>query len=517
MLNTIVLSAAAGLMTLLAGPALLSRTDHGPKVANAYASFVFKALSRPAITVGKHGDLMLRQLSYDEIFDSETMTTDGVERKVTRTAENVHRFSSTPLAFVEEVWGVTFDLRDVLIGRLEHEHRDDGEMTRTYSEFDDSGRPIRLERFWRGFFELDERPALSMNLNQSVRPIIDGSEKAHWHEQMDEAVRRMFVDREQSLGFLKLLLPGVGLGIGLVLGYYLLGPGQMPGGGGNVTDTISVGAIIPLSFESVREQLTDVYSRVLEHLTNAGEKVSALPWRTIGIAVGALSALVLAGLGALTLGVATSIIASAGFIIGFSVLPVLVLVFGAIGRGASIGELIIMSGLMGLGDPVLDLTEDDKYRFEEADELGLVDPPQVKLAKTLIGLSCEVSPKAFGSAGYDAADVEETRDSVATDGGADLSSCLPRNYEPTEQMTKAGHSAFVPADANASKTYVRADKWLARFRDAATGDRLDVAEAEAKKEYAAGDPQLSDGQLMRYTMALAIAGFGFWVVIAFAF
>ena len=76
---------------------------------------------------------------------------------------------------------------------------------------------------------------------------------------------------------------------------------------------------------------------------------------------------------------------------------------------------------------------------------------------------------------------------------------------------------FVPKDPDPGTTFVRTDKWLARFKDAATGDTVDTAMQEAIKEFAAGDPELSDGWLMKLSAILFGAGFGFWVVVSLVF
>lgn len=507
MLNTVLLGLCFGLAGLFVLPAALRSTKWGAKVGNAYAGFVAWALRRPAITVGKHTDLTLRQLETDDVFDTEVIDTGGVERKVSR-AGNVHRLGSTPLAFVDEVYGVTFDLRDVLVAAREHRLREDGQIIQTYEEYAE-GKLKRMEHYFRAFFEFDDRPALSLDLDQSVRPVVDGSEKAHWHERMDEAVRRMFLDRKDGMSTLKLLLPGLGFGAGLLLGYYLLGPGQMPGSSGSTP--IDVG-LLGLTFST--SSIRDWFARARERASEAGSGRSPpdIPWRAIGKLLLALAVLGVIVAAAVTLGVVWTAVALGSLLAGAALIPLCIALFGALGKGAALGELLLSGAFMGFREPTLDLRKDDRYEIVEAEDVDLDDPPRHKFAKTLVRFSCDVDAEAFGHAGYDASDVEDVRDRAVADGDYDPSECLPRGYEPTGKIERGTHQAYVPSDADPSSTFVRSDAWLSRFKDAATGSTLDVAEKEARKQYAAGDADITDGRLMLYSILTAAVGFGFWVV-----
>ena len=494
MLSTVVLGAVLGLVAPLILPMLLKPTSMSSGVGNAYAAFVMKALKRPALGVGKHGDVELRQLSFDQVYDQEVVEVDGVEKKITRSAKNVHRFGKTPFTFFDEVFGVTFDLRDVHIGQLERQHRDDGEMVYAHEEYDENGEPLLFEQYVRGFFELDGRRGLNLDLDESVRPIVDGSERASWWNHMYEAVKRMYVHRQEDTSLLRMLIPFIIGGAAFALGYYVLGPGQMPGSPTGGADPIPVGASLLLSVPALR--------------------VPA--WaRKAAIVVTGVAAL---GVLAVALGPVTFAIAAAAFVAGAAVLPLLTTVLGAVGYGVGLADLLLWAGLQAYEEPVVDLTEDDQYRFVEADEVGVENPPKVRLSKTLVGLSCAVSPEAFGRAGYDGSDlVDYLPDSeFLADGGQNA---VPRGYTITDGIQNGGLRGFMPDkdSLEPSATYVRTDNWLSRFKSSATGDALDVAETEATNEFADGDSGLSDGQIMKYSAISAVAGLGFWVVVAVAF
>jgi len=495
MLTTVLLAVCIGLVAPLLAPMLLKHTRWSTSVGNRYAEFVAKVLGRPGIGVDKQGDLNLRQLGTDAVYDKETITVDGQEKKITRLASNVHRLGRTPFAFVDEYLGVTFDLRDVAVGAKEREYRSDGTMVSTFSLIKDTGNGaelIRRDHFVRGFIELGKkREGLSLSLDESVRPIVDGGEKAHWWEHMWEAVKRMF--EQEDVPLLKMLIPFGVLGASLFLGYYLLGPGKMPGGSTS-SDPIDVGMLLLLSAPSV-----------------SIDRHTALQF------LGVVATAVVAG-GAFVLAPATTIAVGIGVGIGATVLPVLALLAGRLGKGENLADLFLWAGLQAFREPTLDLTKDGRYRFEEASELDLENPPKKMLAKTLVAFACDRTPEAFGRAGHTAADVVDYQrtDAMKGDGGQ-AADDLPRGYSPADALSRAGHQAFVPDDTDPDTTYVRTDKALGRFANAATGDSIDVAEMEARKEFADGAPEVTDGQIMKYSGIAAAAGFGFWVVVALVF
>lgn len=501
MLNLLILAAVFGFVAFLVAPLALAKTKYGSRLGNSWISFALMAIKRPGIGVTKNGELLLRQLSPDDVYNQETTDIGGVEKKIIRTAQNVHRFGKTPLAFFDAQFGITFDLKDLLLGRLAYRHADNGDMVVTDEAFAD-GELVSRQHYVRAFFEVQGREALDMNLDTSIRPIIDGAEDASMWERMYEAVRRMFIEHQEGLGFWKMMVPVASLGIGFGLGYYIFGPGSMPGSPtGGSSNPVSVGALMLLGLTDPRDLLD--------------EHSGAVTWAK-RIAAGLVGVAVLAG-GLLVFGPAVFAILAGAFIAGFAVYPVLTLILGAVGfGGAKLADLIMMAGFWGFTEPVVDQTEDDQYRVVEAEDIGLENIPKAKFCRTLVGFSCEVTPESFGHAGYSASDVEDFRpsDQLAADGGNEA---LPRDTIPTDGLVNANHLGFMAADPDPSTTFVRTDNWLGRFKDAATGDTIDTAMQEAVKKYAAGDPEISDGFMLKLSAGLGLIGFGFWVVVALAF
>lgn len=309
----------------------------------------------------------------------------------------------------------------------------------------------------------------------------------------------MYIGYQEDLSFWKLLVPVTAGLLAFATGYYVLGPGQMPGGSsGGGGSPISVGTLLLLSTTDPKELLSRVREKIEKrHVVQAGAMLAVK-----AVVVGSIS----------VFGVGTSLILFGAFLGGAALLPLLTLILGAVGKGENLAELLMMIGLMGFDDPMFDLGADDQYRVVEAEAVGLEGTPRTKFAKSLVGFTCDVSPEAFGHAGHSAADLEDYRPvQLVADGGA---ASLPRGYVPTEGMTNANHQGFMPADPSPSTTFVRSDTWLGRFRDSATGAAIAVAEQEATKKFAAGDAEISDNRLMKLSAVAAALGIGFWVVIA---
>jgi hypothetical protein len=509
MISAIVFGLVAGIILSLFLPTLLARTRLASWAGNAWFAFAAKAMKRPAVSVGNRGSPSLRQLSFDSTYEQETVEVGEVEKKITRTAGAVHRVGATPFAFFDERFGVIFDLRDLLVGRLEHELREDGEIVKTHTEFGEDGEPTLTEHYWRGFLEIEERPGLDLDVESSVRPITDGSEEADWWSHVYEAVRRMYILRQEEVSVLKMIIPFAVGGAALFVGYYVFGPGPMPGTGGGTSapDAVSVGWLI----------LTGAGGGALGKARRILAAVKEqMPWVAIAKTIGLTAAIALAGLLSVAAGPFNAVLFWGSLLIGFGILPLITLIMGAAGYGGPLAELFLWGGIQAFDEPILNLTSDDRYRFVEADALGLEDHPRVRIAKSWIGLSCDVNPDAFGRAGYAASDVADYQPpkEFTPDGG---SSVIPRGYTPAEGMRKAGKDAFVPRSLSPDTTYVRLDAWLRRFKDAATGHGVDTADREATKDFAAGDPKWSDEKIMSMSVKAAIAGLGFWGVVALVF
>lgn len=311
---------------------------------------------------------------------------------------------------------------------------------------------------------------------------------------MYEAVKRMYIHRQEDTSIMRMLIPFIVGGAAFLGGYYVLGPGQMPGSPTGGADPIPVGAALGLTLPAVN-----------------------VPAWARKVVIALAGTAVLAGL-AVAFGPVTFAIGAVAFLVGAAVLPLLTTVLGALGYGVGLADLILWAGLQAFDEPVVDLTEDNQYRLVEADDIDLENPPKVRLSKTLVGLSCAVSADAFGRAGYTGSDlVDYLPDSeFLADGGQNA---VPRGYTITDGIQNGGLRGFMPNkdEIASSVTYVRTDNWLSRFKNAATGDTLDVAETEATNEFADGDSGLSDGQIMKYSALSAAVGLGFWVVVAVAF
>lgn len=551
MIQLIVGGLLVGLVGLLAAAPLSKLTKHGPKIGNIYAAIAMQTLQRPAISISPNTDFSLRRRSFDDQYVSETISAGDSVKRITKIPNSVHRWGKRPFAFVDELYGDTFDLRDVLVGRREHEHKKDGGMVYQDYKYDNEGRLVGLSTYVRAFIELERRQPLSMELEESIHPITDGAEDADAWKRTYEAVKRMFLPYQDSTGLLKLALPMIALLGGFLAGFYLFGPAQLPGETGT---TVSVGAHLllllglrdpgddddrdgrdddaePTRREQAAARLQSLASRVAgKTQTSGGDAAARLragasqtwEWlqsvrrvRWLQLAIGLVLAAVLG------VGLLISVTGTLVFVVSLAATVLLLPLLSATAISAlpgvisePIAEAWMTLGLKAFDDPIVRQTATDGYRIDEADELGPAfdgTGDRYRFCKSWVGFTCDVEPEAFGNAAVKGSKLGEYRSTnVVTDGG----DVLPDDVEPTEKISNADHLGLVPSfeamdDQRRRATFVRTDRWLARFKNAATGKMAERAQKEATKEFAGGEPPFTDRQIMLYSLGTLVGGLAF--------
>jgi hypothetical protein len=484
-----------GLTVLVLGPPLLQPTRFGMWLANAYAAIAMQTLGRPSISVGANTDLSLRKRSFDDTYDAETLTIGGEEKKITMTSGTTLRWGNRSFTFVEEKFGSTFDLRDVAFGRAFMELVRDGSFA--YDEYlrDDDGKIIGVRGYVRAFLEPAEGP-YKMDLGESVRPMIDGNEDATAWNRVYEGVRRMFIPYQDAMPVMKLALPGVMLFAGVMGGYYLFGPGQLPGGTATRTVGVGAGSVLPwLSWggsdgdDSSHAALD--WFREWRGVLGAGLMVAggllfafqAAPATTAIVVVGVAGTVVASALGSASV---------------ISLLPARL--------SEPFAEAWMTVGLKGVDDPIITQDDNNCIRVDDGDD----DGPRYRLCKSFVGFDLDVSPAAFGRAGATGKELAKFEAAMTDGGEADL----PADLVATKQITNADHTGLVPnvdpmADSwseRRQKTFVRTDRWLSRFTDAATGKICERAQQEATKEFADGKPEISDRRLIMLSIGAGVGG-----------
>jgi len=508
-----------GLVVLLAAPPLLKSSERGTTIGNIYAAVAMQTLGSPAISVSSNTKLRLKRRYFDEQYDSEKVTAGDVARRITKTPGSIGRWGRRAFTFVDEKYGSTFSLRDVLVGYREHELRKDGQMVYQDYHYDDQGRLTGLSTYVRAFFEFAGRRALSMDLSESIHPITDGAEDATAWDRVHEGVKRMFLPYQQSTGVLKLALPMLAVIGGFLAGFYFFGPGQLPGEGGS--QPIGVGATLLLlaagggdpaeeTKDAADEEDVEQQPSQIERCVGWIQSVDTKVWIALGICVFVVAtvvpALMIAPAATIAFIVAlgaTILLLPLGSATVISALP------GALAEPIAEGWMTI--GLKGFRDPVIQETESGEYQISECETLpGVGASPRYRFCKAWVGFTCDVSPESFGEGAIRGVDMSHFRTEAVTDGGE---TSLPSALEPTEALVNGGHEGVVPSfeamnAERGSHVFVRTDRWLSRFAEASTGRMTERAQREATKEFAGGEAPFSDRQIMIFGIVGLAVGLG---------
>jgi len=242
-----------------------------------------------------------------------------------------------------------------------------------------------------------------------------------------------------------------------------------------------------------------------ERLIQRVRAVESRTWKQLGLSV-AIAAAVVTPLVIFQLAFVVFVAAAVGVIVLLPLMSSTLLSVLPATLAESIAETWMTLGLKAFDDPIIRQTETSEFGINEATTLQpeFRDTGQrYRFCKSYVGFTCDVTPDTFGPAGVHGTKIGEYRPTdVITDGG-DLA---PDGYEPTSKISNGGHNGFVPTfeavdSYRRQATFVRSDRWLARFRDAATGKMAERAQQEATKEFAGGEPPFSDRQIMLFSLA----------------
>jgi len=536
----------AGIVLLILLPPLARQTETIPgaeRIGNAYATVSMMTLGSPSISVSPNLDFTLRKRAYSQQYSSEFVKKSGKVLRLTQIPNTVHRWGSKPFTFVDEKYGNTFDLRDVVFGRVEHEHRKDGEMT--YSEhLYENGELVDAMTFVRAFLDVGSgTQVVDMDLKQSINPITDGSEDAQAWARLREAVRRMFLEQGKAMGLMRIIWLTMSPVAGMMAAFYLFGPGSLPGAAGGTT--VGVGAslfgLIGIGDDDDSDDDADDDDDQPGRARRFGSWVSrsarlgglailgALGWlwetlRSVDRVTYQRAALIALLLASIALGF---IVSALGMIVFLIALAGIVFVI-ALGSGVvlpafpatisePVAELWMQIGLMAFDKPTIH-QDHGQITVVEADDVEADDDHEYRFCKHWVQFALEVDPDAFGRAGCDAGELEDYRtlDTVAY-GGVEVASKLPSGWEATNKIANADHRGLVPKRSTAEDrirtTWVRTDRWLGRFADSATGTICERAQEEATKEFAGSERPISDMQLVKYSLGLVLGGLIFGFVI----
>jgi len=512
MIDLILFGSVAGLVGLFAAPMIaksLGAGSVGARVGNIYATVAMQTLGQPGISVSPNTDLSLRKRLFDADYAEEKIDSSGKTKRITKTTDTVHRWGSRPFTFIDERWGSTFDLRDVLFGTVEHQRRLDGDMVKTQMRRQGE-KIISLDTYVRAVLDLGGKPrSLSMDLDESIRPITDGAEDADAWERVYEGVKRMFLPKQKGIPLLKMLMPMLAVVGGLFAGFYLFGPGALPGSSGGGT-SIGVGASLPFFSRGDSSDDDEEKESTLKSIWDRLKEVETTTWKLVGSSLLFIPVLLIGPLvspiGTLVFvisALSVALLIPIGSVLVGPILPL------TLSEPAATGWMIL--ALKAFDDPIIYQTQ-KTYDIVEADDIGAFDDDGTRhrFCKSWVGFSCDLDPEMFGPAGVNSTEIREYRTAIA-DGGDSVGP----DYVPTTEISNAGHKGFLPASGSIEHhhTYVRTDRWLSRFNNASTGTMTEKAQKKATKDFAAGEPGLSDKQIMIVSTIAFVLSLGFSAVI----
>jgi hypothetical protein len=243
-------------------------------------------------------------------------------------------------------------------------------------------------------------------------------------------------------------------------------------------------------------------------LAQLRERVAAVPtvrWHQFGAGVVSVAALG----GGLSVAPVQTVAVAAGLVASVVGLPLVSSAILSAVPGTSVaesaGEAWLTLGFKATSDPIIHQDETGRVSIRDGDG----DGPRYRFCKTFVGFDVERDTDTYGEAAIKGKRLGEYRSDVAADGGVGV---LPDGHEPTDIVTNGGHLGFLPTFSHersenlSSATFVRTDRWLARWRSVATGDRSERAHQEAIKEFADGSPEFSDRQIIMMSLGGAVGG-----------
>jgi hypothetical protein len=502
MLTQLSLGVLLGLLGLLLAPPLSKPTRFATWIGNTCGSVAMQSLDRPAISWSTTATPTLRKRAFDSEANHEYIVIDGDRKPLRSVRETTLRWGKRPFTFVDERIGVTFDLRDVAFGRAYVEHKRDSDFSfaayQTERDEDGGDRVVGVNTYVRAFVEAASGP-YPMDLAASVRPMVDGGEDAGAYDRVWEGTKRMFLPYQKSTGILKLALPLIAFGAALFGGYYLFGPGRLPGSPVR-TVGVGAGAVLPWAISGAdgpgRRQRLAAWLR---------------DWWAVLLAGGVVVAVVAVGLRFAPAATVAVLGGALAVIVGVPLGSAVVISAAPASIAEPVAEGWAILAFTAFADPVVEQLNDRGMRIREGEDSG----PRYRFCKTYVGFDLDASPEAFGRAGETGKALEgsQYRGDARADGGEGI---IPEDCVPTHKVTSGGHRGLIPTFDAADKrdrarrqsTFVRTDRWLARFAGVATGERVKHAQQAATKEFADGSPDFSDRQIMLLSLGAALAGIG---------
>lgn len=497
-----------GLVLFLALPAVPLLTGQFKRFAHFHIWLATSLISRMAIVVTEHGDLLMKSMEFDDL-GVEKISFNDDDKSFEDPAGALHHFFGIKFALADEKHGVLFDPRHAALGARKHEVTERGE--KDYRATQDEYNTYNVHEWKRGVFEFAKNAHELVSLGH-MRQLIDGGERAEFPQRTEsfyEISREPYKSSASTVRVMMILL-ALMAPFGMV--WFVWNQTTGSAGGSTVGYDIAYAALLAIpSLATLGDVLEDVDWQ--RGLTAAGVLLTLpLIFLVLVIVAGPITAVTT--FGALTL--------------GFWTIPLLTFplrVTSSVGPG--LGKQLFKTGLKGFNRPVFKWTP-RKYTLVEGDDLDVDEQQDVTwygLLGNIIGFTYEPSAESWGPAVEPHDELENRKEHTAdgqtalADGSGNSSGVaetnLPSKYVRAPGMRRASvYAAFLPKQLRRRKLYVHSGIAWGEFSDSATGEKSMNRLTQAKEVHG-GDSSMSDKTLIYATVGCGL--FSFISGIAFFF
>lgn len=518
--------------------------DRGQRVSEFAVGLGLKSVWKPVLTFTTSDELTLKRRSYDEKHDSEYLSfggmLSGIKRVIYDPQDRLHSFYGTPFGFVDELFGIVVDPRDVVVGEYLRRNQANGQYTHRVE------RNNSLSESVRAVFEIPEGQ-IGVQLSQAST-LVGGSFDSQFLDRIRDIYETSQAPKGETSALKQLLAPvmafvGVVLLSMFVAGQTASSGGAAPQPAANET-TISVGLLVLFistdkarkwlkeRYDSLRALIDQLQGKQSEHdgpgvleRVEQGLDAAGNPhrgnWRhrlvvlallsvgavvTLGLFLAFPTTLSLLGI-PLPLGI-WSVIA---LLLGMLVPAFVASFFGRSlgGVGMLLGKLYITIGLLGFDKPVIDF-DGSEYDLVEYDSRDWeIEPHWYRFAMTQIGIGFPNTTGAWPEGTTMHSEVVKTLGDTGDKHDA------PDDCVATDAVKVGDIKGFVPDDPDEDAVHVRTDRTTGWFSEAGQARRLMKSALEkAKQDYGGGQKPVGDKWILGATLAsMLMASLFSWAVI----
>lgn len=499
------------LLGLFLGPLFLAISTRafspgrGRAIGRWAIRLAFKSVYRPAVTFNAADELTLKRRSYDEDHNAEYIRFGGllnsVKRYVHDPQDRIHSFYGVPFGFVDELFGVVVDPRDVALGRALRTERENNQYTHRIDDGE------QLHEAVKAVFDLPQGQ-IGVRLADAIT-LVGGSFDSQVIDRIREMYEKSQSPKTTTAPLLKLLLPLAAF-IGVVMmGSFIAGQGTAGGGGGgggtltggNVS-RIGVGASMLLLLAMPHPR--DINWR--DVVVGGGYAVLGVGFAAFMVVAMPVEFTLL--LIPLPLG-AWAVVMMA---LGIGIVPFVAFWFGRSlgGLGVGLGKLYLIIGLLPYEHPVVEYREGEYTIVEYDSREWAIEPKWYRFAFTRIGISfdnCEDNWPDGTTLSYP--EVEAMADAADKDLEA------PTGHVATELIGLADIRGFVPEKPDEDAVFVRTDRTTGWLLEAGQARRLMAAALQsAKEEFGGGRAPVGDKWILG-GMLLGMAGGAIFDMVVF--